>query len=826
MSTIRNELVYAVRFLLKRPGFSSVAILSLALGIGGTVAVFTLINALLLRELPVYKPERLAEVSLMDDNYQKKNLSFPMYQELSKGQQVFSELFGWFSTTSRVETNGEISSNNILGVTGNFYSGLGTTPLVGRLLVQEDVGGGENEAQPAAVISYDFWRRHFAGDQSVVNKSVRVEGHPFRVVGVTRKWFTGMTVGQPPEVTIPITAVPLLNVGLGELNDRGHLWVNTTARLKDGITIGQASSQVEALWPSVRANTAPLNVTGSVAKRFFSSQMMLESVATGKTSYLRNRFSKPLYVLMGLVFSILVIACLNLANLMTAVSLSRGYEMSVRMTLGASRWRLISQLIMEALVLSFAGGVLGVALSWWGTRILVALVPQGSNTQQIFNLSPDSRVALFTIFTVTIAALLFGIWPAWSTSRHDPAEAMQSQARGFSRPAGVSTRIIVVVQMALSMILLTVGGLLVQSLNKLRTENLGFQKNDVIIANLTATPGVLASQNSTDYHRTMLDQISSLPGVRSASWSLGSVSTRPGWRESVEGALGNAKPIGGLESAVAVVSPHFFETLRISLLGGRDFTWMDDAQHPRVAIVSQTLAHRLNPDASVLGQHVKIGADEKRQDLEIVGVAGDSRLFDLRNPKGLVVYVVAAQEPAYGLWGNLEVLTSSDSFGTAQRIKTVVEHLGYEYVPHIVTLDHAVDEEIFESRILGIFSVFFSSVTLLLATTGLYGLLTYNVNARTREIGIRIALGQQLRDVVLSVVYGGLKTVLAGILVGLPCALFTVRFLSSMLFGISPFEPTIFLATAGILSTIAVVACAIPAFRASRVDPMNALRAE
>src|SRR5437763_5173988 len=397
MRQLWRNLRYSLRALRKNPGFTVVAILSLALGIGANVAIFTLVNALLLRDLPVPRPERLVELSLVRQGH-KITFSYPMFRELDRGQRVFSGLIGWSDfTLDNVEINGVFARSNVLAVTGNYYSELGVAPLFGRLLTPEDANLRAGSTSQVAVISYEFSQRRFGGASDALGKQVRIEGRPFTIVGVTRKWFTGLTPGEPPDVTVPITTYPsLYNFGgTFTLEDRSSLWVQITARLKDGVTIDQARTQLQSSWPEVLLATASTENPGLRRQTFLSMGLDVSPVRTGFARDLRAQFSRPLYVLAGIVGLILLVACVNLANLLLARAAARTQERSVRVAIGASRWALAGQVLTESLVLSVSGALLGLALSYWGSRLLVAFMTEGTVS---LDLRPDLHVLSVVLF--------------------------------------------------------------------------------------------------------------------------------------------------------------------------------------------------------------------------------------------------------------------------------------------------------------------------------------------------------------------------------------------------------------------------------------------
>jgi predicted permease len=527
VANLWQNLSYTLRVLGKNPSFTAVAVLSLALGIGANTAIFTLVNALLLRDLPVRQPERLVELSASRPDA-KVPFSYPMFREVDRGQRVFSDLIGWSGATFSVEINGVSSHNNVLAVTGNYYSALDIAPLRGRLLTLEDVNAHAGATFMVAVIGYDFWQRHFGGAPDVVGKQIRVEGQAFTIVGVTQKWFTGMTPGVPPEVTIPITAYPLVQGGSFSLNERSVLWLFVTGRLKDGVDLAQARLQLLSFWPGVLEATASTQTPGLRRQRFLSMGLEVTPVSTGLAVDLRSQFSQPLHVLSGIVGLILLVACVNLANLMLARAAARGHEMGVRVAVGSSRGALVGQVLTESLVLSIAGALyIGLAFSYWGSRSLVIAMTEGSVS---LDLRPDVRVLSVAISVGLFTGILFGLAPAWSCSRQGPASVLQQRARSLSGGGGKLSKTLIVMQVALSLMLLLGAGLLLRSFHRLRTIDIGFDRDSLLDVTLDARPGGYQNLDMNSYHKQLIERISNTPGVRSVGFSRESIPSPQAWR--------------------------------------------------------------------------------------------------------------------------------------------------------------------------------------------------------------------------------------------------------------------------------------------------------
>jgi len=827
MHQLWQNVRYSFRALRKNPGFATVAILSLALGIGANVAIFTLINALLLRDLPVPRPERLVELSLVRNGH-KITFSYPMLRELDRGQRVFCGLMGWAeSTRPNVEVGGVFARSNVFAVTGNYYSQLGVVPLFGRLLTSEDVNPHGGSTSQVAVIGYEFWRRRFGGAPDVIGRQVRIEGQPFTIVGVTRKWFTGLTPGEPPDVTVPITTYPsLYNFGgTFTLEDRSSLWVQITARLKDGVTIDQARTQLQSSWPEVLLATASTENPGLRRQTFLSMGLDVSPVRTGFARDLRAQFSRPLYVLAGIVGLILLVACVNLANLLLARAAARTQERSVRVAIGASRWALAGQVLTESLVLSVSGALLGLALSYWGSRLLVAFMTEGAVS---FDLRPDLRVLSIALFVGVLTGILFGLAPTLHSSRQDPAVVLQQGTRSVAGGAGKLGQGLIITQVALSLVLLLGGGLLVRTFQELRSLDLGFEKNHLLEIIPQAKPGADQKVNMNSYHKQLIERISSLPGVRSVGFAAVAIPSPEAPEEKQKVSVTSEDPNTGFHRMATeiVVWPGFFNALGIRMLAGRDFQRSDDEKHPRLAIVSRSLAEHLFPKGDAIGQHIRYSFWPDFQNLEIAGIVEDARILDVRDSAPQVVYLSYLQFPNWAQWGDLYVRTKKSPEALATTIGHEIESLGREYPLRTATVDQMVSRFLVNERVIAMLSSFFAALALLLVSIGLYGLMSYGVTRRTREIGIRVALGAQQGGVRWMILRETFTLTLFGIAIGIPSGLAASRLIASMLFGLSPSDISTIVTACLLLLAVAFFAGYLPARRASAIDPILALRAE
>jgi predicted permease len=828
IGTLWESLRRTFRVLAKNPGFTTVAILSLALGIGANTAIFTLINALLLRNLPVRQPKRLVEVSLVH-LWRKDPFSYPMFRELERGQRVFTGLIGvdlgyqWHAGKMlNVEVNGTLSQNHLLWVTENFYSELGVAPYLGRLFTPGDAGLGNGVASEVAVISFEFWQRRLGGVPDVVGKQIRVEGHPFTIIGVTRKWFTGLTRGEPPEITLPLSAAPLIEDGTFSLDRGGAYWLFVMGRLKDGVSIEEARAQLQSFWPGVLRATADTR-QGSRLQAYLSMRLDVSSAAVGVAEDLRSQFTRPLSVLAGLAGLTLLTACLNLASLMLAHAAARSNEMSMRVVLGASRWSLVRQVLVESLALSLSGALLGLLFAYWACRLLLLLIMQGNSMLVALDLSPDLRVLSFTIFLAVFTGILFGIVPAWRCSLLNPAPALQQGTHNLSGRTGKFGKMLVSSQVAFSLVLLLGAGLLAKSFERLRSSDLGFQMDNVLEVTLYPRPGASQDLDMNSYHSQLLERVSSIPGVLSAGYSNNSMvgGQELGWQDDVSPESDDPAATVKVRAYGTMVSPVFFRTLGIPLIRGRDFNQTDDKRHPHVAIVSSSLAERLFPNGDAVGKRIRIVAN---RNIEIVGVAGDARIFDLRDVAAPAIFLSYLQTPP--AWGGLVVRTKGPPERLAKTVGREIESLGREYPFWTGTVAQAMSQQLAKERVTAMLSGFFAFLAVLLACVGLYGLTSFAVSRRTREIGIRVALGAQRENVLWIVLRETLVLALFGVAIGIPSALAATRLIASMLFGLSPSDIPTITAVSLLLLSAALFAGYLPARRASAVDPIVALRAE
>jgi predicted permease len=827
LKAITQDIRFGARTLRKSPGFALVAILTLVLGIGANTAVFSLLYGVAYRNLPAPHPEQLVRFGAHHGDDSFTGLSLPMFEELARNQKVFSSVFAWAGDgVYNVEIDGAMSRADIWPVSGSFQTELGAKPALGRLLTAEDVDLHGPTANKVAVLDYGYWQRGFGGSTAILGKTIKIEGVPFTVIGVTHKGFSGISAEAPPEITLPLTADPLLDGQFdiqAKLRRPDALWLEAAGRLRPATTLKMAQAQLEASWPSIRDGLLPAGRSPAEQTRFVGLRLKVESGARG-ASFLRQRFTQPLYFLLAIAGLVLIVACTNLAALTLARGASRSHEISVRIALGASRVRLVQQMLTESAMLSLAGTIGGLAFAYWGSRALSDLI-----VREIYivpaevHVTPDLRILGFAAATALLTGILFGLAPAWRSTREDPNVALQESSRVAGGETGKLGRVLIVTQVALSLVLLAGAGLFIRTLQKLRAVDPGFRTNGLIDVRLSAKPGGYKDLDYISYYKQLVDRVSGLHGVRSAAI----VHMQPGVNAWSEEVLPKDADAHGQRVDFNMVMPGAFSTMGIGLLRGRDFTWQDDEHTPHVAIVSRSFAERFLPGKDPIGQSIEITSRPKWKSAQIVGVAADATLYDLRKKAPPTVYLPPMQ---YGVdwsgWGELLIQTDVPISAMTKSVQQIVESMGHEYVFSVEMISAGMERTLLRERITALLSAFFGGLALLLAAIGLYGLMTYQVTRRTREIGIRMALGAR-RELVRRLILRETLTLAGfGIVIGLPCALVGSRLIASVLYGISPKDPLTLVMVCGILIAVATVAGWLPAYRATLVDPMVALRYE
>ncbi|MGD0893129.1 MAG: ABC transporter permease [Terracidiphilus sp.] len=821
MGSALRGFVYGFKAFSRSPVFAVVFVVALAVGIGAAVSVFTVVDALILRPLALPHPEQLAGIAGVYRGHSRVPISYPMFAELEREQHVFSGICAWTGGQDySVEINGRESLSDVRSVTGNYYSVLGVRPLLGRLIGPGDTENGR--VVQVAVIGYQVWRERFGGDPNVVGKTLHIDGKPFTIVGVTQKWFTGMTVGSAPEITVPTGAIDP-----SSLESRSLLWLFVTGRLANNENVIGATGQLQAIWPRLLQNTVPLESTGTRRQSFLSMGLQVDPVATGAkiNGDLRSKVQRPLNLLLGIVALILLVICVNLASLTLARASSRSREISTRIALGASPWQAVRQFVVETLILSSTGGLLALFLAYGGSQYLISLMTRDQTIPALLDVRPDWRVICFAVCAATFTGLLTGLIPALQLSRQQPGSALREGARTIGPGAGVLNKALIISQVAISLILLQTAGLFMRTLESLKSFNPGFERAGVTEFDLSSTPHGFDGVDVESYRRQLADAVASLPSVRSIAFSnLPILGATYAWKDTVTDALVPA-PKDPIAAARVVVTPGFFRTLGIPLTAGRDFAWSDDKQHPSVAIIDGLLAKQLFGAEDSIGKRIHFGVQPEFQNLQIVGVSQSARLLEIRDADGAFLYVPSLQHGSPVEVGTL-LVRGTGGADLRNTVEREIESFGREYSTTLNTLAERSDRSLQNEQMTATLSTFFASIALLVAGFGLFGLLTYSVTLRTREIGIRIAMGSQRAAILNLILREAMQVTLIGIGIGLPCAIALARIFAHMLFALSYADPVTLITASVTLLFTGMLAGLLPAIRAMKLEPVAALRHE
>jgi putative ABC transport system permease protein len=831
LDTTRQDVRFAARTLGRSPGFAAAAVLSLALGIGANTAIFSLINTLMLRSLPVSHPEQLVELlSRYPGEPRMSSFSWRHYEHFRDRNQSFSDLLA--VSRARVDVTGEgLEPETIDGeyVAGNFFTALGVRPAFGRVIDGQDDRLGSPTAA-SAVVSWSYWTNRLDADPGIIGKTLVINGVPATVVGVAPREFFGLQIGIRPGVWLPAAMEPLLQQPSRRMD--GTLGVGMLARLRPGVTIEQALAEMRVL-DRYRLEDFAKSRSAAFARDF---TIELEPAAAGFAA-LRDRFAASLLALMAVVALLLLIACTNVASLLLARAAARQHEMAVRVSLGAGRVRLVRQVLTESLLLAAMGSLIGIALAFAGAGTLVRLMLSAREFARlpqriVIDVQPDLQVLLFTATVAVVTAVLFGAAPAWHALTSAPASSLRAPGvAGETRSRRLFGKSLVVAQVAFSVVLLSAAGLFVHHLSSLRNQDFGFQRSGLLLVTLDPSKGGYPGDQLFSPYQDLLRRLETIPGVRSVTLSAVTPISGAGASRFIR--------VEGLDEDADArryvplnwVGPRFFETLGTPLLAGREFTFADRTGPP-VAIVNEAMARYYFGDRNPIGGRFQFvgpsgsgitGAPADRV-YEIVGVAGDAKYLDLREVPPRTIYLNAFQEPR--MFANRFALRTTGRPGAvAADVRRVVgEELKTVPVADVSTMDDLVDGSLVPERIIAALSGFFGGLGALLAALGLYGLLAYTVTRRTHEIGIRIALGAAATDLARMVFRGALGLVCAGLVIGVPLALLGRRVAGRVVADV-PADSVwpLVVATAAML-TIALAAAYVPARRAARVDPVEALR--
>jgi predicted permease len=819
---------YAVRQFARRPGLTAAALLALAGGLGSVITVFTLVDAVILRPLPVRAPHEL--VWLRDPSF-----SFPVFQEVEARGRMLAGVFAWEARTMQAQWTGTAEPTPVLLATGRIHETLGLRPAAGRLLVEADAGHSAAEAQAVAVLSHGAWQRHFGGDPSAIGRTIRIDGTPFTIVGVTPPEFFGVAVGQPVDVTIPVTMLPRMHEDERDLlASGGSSWLDIMGRLRPGLSPAAADAAFQTIWPQVLQATVD-RVTPDFRPRYLTFTSGLEPGAAGY-SRVRVQFREPLWLLLGLVGLLLVAACATVANLLLAAMSGRGPELGLRLALGAARRRIVQQLFVEGLLLAAAGTALGLAFSFWAADALVRLLST-SYDAVVVDLAPDRRVLAFAALVAVAATAIFTLAPIVRAARLDPGALLEAGTRRTRGPRRARlAHALVAVQVAISLLLLAGSALFVRNLLGLLATDVGFARENLLVVGVDAQATVAArgadrgdASAQARYFEELLRRLRETPGVQSASLSIKPpISNEQGswWdRFATDGA---PTPAWRDRTYLNAVTPGYFATLRLPLIAGREFSDADRDGAPPVIIINAALARARFGDASPLGRHLIARDGTETTRYEVIGVVGDSIYQELREERRRIAYLAYAQAPAEMRSRNAvaSARVIGPSAGVAQAVRATVRRFDPAAPLSLQTVETRIDESLTRERLLALIAAFLGSVSLLLACGALGGLMAHLVGARTREIGLRLALGAERRMVLRLVLRQALAVAAVGVAVGVALALAGSRVVASFLTGVEPGDP-LSIGVAGVIVLLTTAAASyLPARRAARVDPMVALRTD
>ena len=829
-----QDIRFGARMLAKHPGFTMIAVLTLALGIGANTAIFSLVSQVLLRRLPVQNPSELVILRspgpttghVWSDGDEAQSFSYPMYKGLRDTNSVFSGMLARFAFPATIAEHGQTERGSGELVSGNYFDVLGLRPALGRLFMADD--DRIPSAQPIVVLSYAYWTHRFGGNPDVLNQSLLVNNTELTVVGVAQAGFTGIQVGQSADIFVPLMMKAQMTPERNGLEEWNNYWLAVLARRKPGLSMSQTEAGINAAYrPLLQEQLAKINDWGKEKRqRFTDKKILLISGAKGRTT-LQSDSGQALTALFVMVALVLLIACTNVANLLLAQGAARQRELGIRSAMGASRGRMVRQLLAESLLCALAGGALGLLIGVWLMNLLTPIVAANLSIKGL-STSLDPGILSFAAGATIVSGIFFGLIPAWRVTRTAVAQTLKDQATTTS--AGTShvgaRKMLVAGQVAFTLLLLAGAFLFTRTLSNLRKQNLGLRTENVV------TFAISPILNGYDTPRSiaLLDQLrarmAAIPGVRAVGTSeLGTLTgSDMGSNITIEG----SKDLSSEDSHVNFdpVSPGYFSTLGVPLLAGREFNEGDGPGKPKVAVISEAMAKKYFVERNPMGLHFAFGSGKVQPDIEIVGVVKDVKQSHVRDADVPYIYLPYAQRPTIREM-TFYTYTQQDPLLAVSALRSTVRELDANLpIFDIKTMERVVDQDLFGERIVAALSATFGTLAALLAAMGIYGVLAYLVVQRTREIGIRMALGAETSHVRFLIVKEVGSMVLLGVAIGLPLAYGLARFSESLLFGVHAGDPAVYALGLALIAVIALAACYIPARRATRVDPLVALRYE
>jgi putative ABC transport system permease protein len=836
MQTVWQDVRYGLRMLAKSSGVTAIVVLTLALGIGANTAIFSLMNQILLRQLPVQNPKELVVLHapgpvtghVSDDGDATESFSYPMYKGLRKDSAAVGNLLGQYGFSASIASRGQTERGSGELVSGNYFEVLGVPPAIGRVFSLDDerVPGGH----PVVVLSHAYWTRHFGGDGSILNKSLLINNVEMTVVGVAREGFTGAQVGKSPDVFVPLMMTPQMTLGRNTLDQWNDYWLRVLARRKPRVSERQLAAGLNAAYhPLLEEQLPKINGWNELKRQaFLNKKIVLSPGARGRLVVQRD-VGGGLITLFVMVALVLLIACTNVANLLLARGAARQREFAIREALGASRGRMIRQLLVESLLCAGGGGILGVVIGSWLISVLTPIVVANEGIHGL-TANLDPTVLVFAAGTSLLCGLFFGIVPALRVTRSSVSEVIKDQGSTSSASASHIRfrKVLVAGQVAFTMLLLAGAALFVRTLWNLRNLDLGLRTENIISFSIAPALNGYDTQRSIALADQLRGRIAAVPGVRSVGTA--EIATFTGDDEGTNiTAEGGIQLPGDLQHVNYVsVSSEYFSTLGIPLLSGREFTDADGAKSAKVAVTSEAMVRRFFPGRNPIGMHFGFGGGSKvRVEIEIVGVVKDVNQDHVRSTtSNPYVYIPYSQKPK--LAGMTFYVSSiRDPLLLGPELQSQVRQLDATLpVDNVKTMERIVEEDLFPARTVAVLSASFAALAALLAALGIYGVLAYLVVQRTREIGIRMALGAEAGSVRWLIAKEVGVMVVAGVAVGLPLAYVLARLSESLLFGVKAGNPTAYGLGLGLIAMVALAACWIPARRATKVDPLVALRYE
>ena len=819
-----SDIRLAIRALRSTPILSIVAVLSLTLGIGANTAIFAIVDTLLLRTLPVKDPGRLVMLGEATSNGQQ-SWTYPIWQQIHQRPQLFESAFAWSSARFNLAPGGQAELVDGLWASGGMFETLGVEAMLGRTFTGADDTRGGGPDGPVAVISYEFWQRRFGGAADAIGRTLNVERVPVTIIGVTSPDFFGPEVGRTFDVILPLGVEPLVRGKETWLDGRSTWWLGIMARLKPGDSTQSATQKLLSVQPEIREATHP-GWSG-----YLGDPLALRPAAAGDSS-LRRRYERPLIMLLIIVALVLVIACANIANLLLARATARRHELSVRLALGASRWRLARLLLAESLMLSIVGAALGMLVANWGSRLLVAQIST-STTRVFLDLSFDWRIFAFTVGATVATTLLFGTVPALRAAGIAPMEAIKEQGRGaVGDVRSIFANGLIVAQVALSVVLVVAAGLFVRTFASLATMHLGFDRDRVLVVNINSQrASILPAERIATYERVH-DAARALPDVAGAALSFITPVSGQGWNNMID--VSGTPPLAGRQSSVFLnaITPDWLATLRTPLLEGRQLTDRDRKGAPLVASVNQAFARRFLNGASPIGRMAKTRGVPGLKKAppparEIVGVVADAVYRNLREPVPPTMYIPLAQLDEDFALPSIALIVRSNTASPTALTRSLTVAIGGVSPDLALTfrpLSDFVNAALTQERLVATLSGFFGGLALLLAALGLYGVTSYAVHRRRTEIGIRMALGAAPAGVARLVLRRVAWLVGSGVIAGALVSVWAARFVETLLWGLTPNDPTTLIGACIVLALVGALAAWVPAWRASHIDPAVVLR--